>query len=121
MRFLIDAQLPPALCVWFAEQGHEAEHVTERLGGQTPDAEMAAYSGEQGLVLVTKKHDFALRFPSADYQLLWPRCGWRAAPVGSPWFGSHWGLPMTSDIFELWMIHLRLIRDPPDVRSESSF
>jgi predicted nuclease of predicted toxin-antitoxin system len=27
MRFLIDAQLPPALARWLAERGHEAVHV----------------------------------------------------------------------------------------------
>ncbi|HEX8223717.1 MAG TPA: DUF5615 family PIN-like protein [Allosphingosinicella sp.] len=42
MRFLIDAQLPPALCGWFEERGFEAEHVSERLGGQIPDADIAA-------------------------------------------------------------------------------
>jgi len=26
MRFLVDAQLPPALARWLAAQGHEAEH-----------------------------------------------------------------------------------------------
>ena len=45
MRFLIDAQLPPALCGWFVEHGFEAEHVTERMGGQTPDAEIPARAG----------------------------------------------------------------------------
>jgi predicted nuclease of predicted toxin-antitoxin system len=35
MRFLIDAQLPPALCEWFGQRGSEAEHVSLRLGGQT--------------------------------------------------------------------------------------
>jgi len=43
MRFLIDAQLPPALCSWFQEQGHVAEHVTASLGGQTPDRLIANY------------------------------------------------------------------------------
>ncbi|MGK6317981.1 DUF5615 family PIN-like protein [Sphingomonas sp. DT-204] len=28
MRFLIDAQLPPALCGWLRERGHEAIHVS---------------------------------------------------------------------------------------------
>jgi predicted nuclease of predicted toxin-antitoxin system len=27
MRFLVDAQLPPALARWLAAQGHEAAHV----------------------------------------------------------------------------------------------
>jgi predicted nuclease of predicted toxin-antitoxin system len=29
MRFLIDAQLPPALVRWLTEQGHYAEHVVD--------------------------------------------------------------------------------------------
>jgi predicted nuclease of predicted toxin-antitoxin system len=29
MRFLIDAQLPPALVRWLTEQGHDAEHVVD--------------------------------------------------------------------------------------------
>lgn len=27
MRFLVDAQLPPALARWLASQGHQADHV----------------------------------------------------------------------------------------------
>ena len=30
MRFVIDAQLPPALARWLAAQGHEAEHVGDQ-------------------------------------------------------------------------------------------
>lgn len=75
MRFLVDAQLPPALCGWFVEQGHEAQHVTQLLGGQTPDAAIAAYAGASNWVLVTKDDDFALRYPPDDYQLVWLRCG----------------------------------------------
>jgi predicted nuclease of predicted toxin-antitoxin system len=29
MRFLVDAQLPPALARWLASQGHVAEHVAD--------------------------------------------------------------------------------------------
>jgi predicted nuclease of predicted toxin-antitoxin system len=75
MRFLIDAQLPPALCGWFGERGFEAEHVTQRLSGQTPDAEIAAFAITEALVLVTKDDDFALRHPPEAYQLIWLRCG----------------------------------------------
>ena len=54
MRFLVDAQLPPALCGWFGERGFDAEHVTQRWSGQTADAEIAAGAGAEGLVPVTK-------------------------------------------------------------------
>ncbi|MEA3064843.1 MAG: hypothetical protein QOJ27_1289 [Sphingomonadales bacterium] len=72
MRFLIDAQVPPALCGWFGERGYEAEHVSRRLGGQTPDADIAACATAEGFVLVTKDDDFALRQPPGDYRLIWP-------------------------------------------------
>ena len=36
MRFLVDAQLPPALARWLAERGHIAEHVFD-LGQTTAD------------------------------------------------------------------------------------
>jgi predicted nuclease of predicted toxin-antitoxin system len=29
MRFIVDAQLPPALARWLAAKGHEAEHVAD--------------------------------------------------------------------------------------------
>lgn len=75
MRFLVDAQLPPALCEWLIEQDHEAEHVSQVLGGQTADAHIARHAAAGAMVLVTKDDDFALRFAPVDYQLLWLRCG----------------------------------------------
>jgi predicted nuclease of predicted toxin-antitoxin system len=30
MRFIVDAQLPPALARWLAAKGHEAEHVADQ-------------------------------------------------------------------------------------------
>ena len=41
MKFLIDAQLPPALCRWLETRGHEAEHVFELGMGTATDAEIA--------------------------------------------------------------------------------
>ena len=31
MRFLVDAQLPPALARWLAGRGHTAEHVADLM------------------------------------------------------------------------------------------
>jgi predicted nuclease of predicted toxin-antitoxin system len=92
MRFLVDAQLPPALCGWFAERGFEAEHVTERLGGQTPDAEIAACAARETFILVTKDDDFALRFPPEDYQLVWLRCGNITNRALREWLEPRWTL-----------------------------
>jgi len=92
MRFLIDAQLPPALCGWFAERGFEAEHVSKRLGGQTPDADIAAFAAAEGFVLVTKNDDFALRHPPTHYQLMWVRCGNVTNRALRTWLIDRWSL-----------------------------
>lgn len=75
MRLLVDAQLPPGLCDWLRDRGHEAEHVIALLGGATPDGEIAAYAEEHALVLVTKDDDFLTRHPPRRSRLLWLRCG----------------------------------------------
>jgi len=90
MRFLIDAQLPPALCGWFEERGFEAEHVSVRLGGQTPDAAVAACAVAESFVLVTKDDDFALRHPPADYRLVWLRCGNVTNRALREWLAERW-------------------------------
>jgi predicted nuclease of predicted toxin-antitoxin system len=40
MRFLVDAQLPPALARWLSEQGHEAEHLLDIDSLQASDREI---------------------------------------------------------------------------------
>jgi len=37
MRLVVDAQLPPALACWLAQQGHEAEHLFDRFPPGTTD------------------------------------------------------------------------------------
>lgn len=90
MRFLIDAQLPPALCGWFEERGFEAEHVSQRLGGQTPDAEIVACAVVESFILVTKDDDFALRHPPTGYRLLWLRCGNITNRALREWLAERW-------------------------------
>jgi predicted nuclease of predicted toxin-antitoxin system len=61
MRFLVDAQLPPALARWLATKGHAAEHVGDcGLGGAT-DRAIWEYAANFGAVIVTKDEDFAQR------------------------------------------------------------
>lgn len=59
MRFLVDAQLPPALAVLLAERGHVAEHVTDIGPGDAPDRELWRYALAHRAVIVTKDEDFA--------------------------------------------------------------
>ncbi len=61
MRFLVDAQLPPALARWLASEGHEAEHVIDVGLVDAADRTIWRQAAERGAVIVTKDEDFALR------------------------------------------------------------
>jgi predicted nuclease of predicted toxin-antitoxin system len=63
MRFLVDAQLPPALARWIAAQGHAAEHVAMALAPTEPDAAIVRYAIETGAVIITKDSDFLTLAP----------------------------------------------------------
>ncbi len=59
MRFLVDAQLPPALVRLLREHGHTAEHVTKIGPADAPDRDIWRYALEHKSVIVTKDEDFA--------------------------------------------------------------
>ncbi|MEO7294797.1 MAG: DUF5615 family PIN-like protein, partial [Candidatus Limnocylindria bacterium] len=59
MRFLVDAQLPPALALLLREHGHEAEHVTDIGPADATDADLWRYALDHGAAIVTKDEDFA--------------------------------------------------------------
>lgn len=60
-RFLVDAQLPPALARWLEAQGHMAEHVFEFDGDGTTDGEIWMRALSTGAIIVSKDEDFPLR------------------------------------------------------------
>ena len=60
MRFLVDAQLPPALPRWLVSRGHEAEHVFDRGLTSADDRTIRRDAESTGSILVTKDEDFAL-------------------------------------------------------------
>ena len=67
MRFLVDAQLPPALARWLAAQGHEAAHVGD-LGMQAAsDAAIWDHALASSSAIMTKDEDFAQRKVLADH------------------------------------------------------
>jgi predicted nuclease of predicted toxin-antitoxin system len=61
MRFLIDAQLPPALARWLAGQGHPTEHVVDHKLEAASDSAIWNFALEVSAVIITKDEDFALR------------------------------------------------------------
>lgn len=61
MRFLIDAQLPPALARYLESIGHEAVHVADIGARHAQDSWIWSKAIGEGWVLVTKDEDFILR------------------------------------------------------------
>ena len=60
MRFIVDANLPPAFARWLASEGHEAHHVSD-LGMQAmPDREIWNRARNLDACIVTKDEDFVL-------------------------------------------------------------
>ena len=58
MRFLVDAQLPPALARHLISIGHEAEHVGDVGLLTASDERIWDYAAAAGAALVTKDEDF---------------------------------------------------------------
>lgn len=77
MRFLVDAQLPPALAQMLSAHGHLAEHVTDIGPADAPDRELWLYAVEHEAVLITKDEDFPnmLVLGGAAPALVWVRVG----------------------------------------------
>ncbi len=61
MRFLIDAQLPPALARRIEALGHSAEHVADCGLSAAADTAIRSYAAAAGAVIITKDEDFAVR------------------------------------------------------------
>jgi len=61
MRFLVDAQLPPALAKWIAEKGHSASAVRDQGLCNSDDGSIVNFSTESDWVVVTKDDDIVER------------------------------------------------------------
>ena len=77
MRFLVDAQLPPALAPWLTARGHEAKAVREVGLRNASDSTIWKYATTEHCVVLTKDEDFVERTlrTSAGPQIVWFRIG----------------------------------------------
>lgn len=78
MRFLIDAQLPPALARWLAARGHEAKHVMDLGMEAASDHAIWIHATQQNAVIVTKDEDFAIwrtQHTGTQPAVVWLRIG----------------------------------------------
>jgi predicted nuclease of predicted toxin-antitoxin system len=77
VRFLVDAQLRPALAAWLRSRGHDAVAVREVGLRDADDLAIWTRAGEEDFIIVTKDEDFAL-LAGTDVRgprVLWVRCG----------------------------------------------
>jgi predicted nuclease of predicted toxin-antitoxin system len=61
MRFLVDAQLPPALARWLATAGHQADHVADHQMAAASDTAIWNFASRADAAIITKDEDFARR------------------------------------------------------------
>lgn len=61
MRFLVDAQLPRRLALWFRQRGHDVIHTLDLAQqNRTPDPFLLALANQDQRVLITKDTDFEI-------------------------------------------------------------
>jgi predicted nuclease of predicted toxin-antitoxin system len=91
MRFLVDAQLPPALARLLADYGHEAEHVVDIGPADATDSDLWRYALANDAVIVTKDEDFANRVAAVDEApaVIWIRVGNTRRAALLAWFEPH--------------------------------
>lgn len=89
-RFLIDAQLPPALARRLTALGHIAEHVDDVGLANASDRRIWDYALEHSAVIVTKDEDFPLRegLEPSGPAVVWLRIGNTRKQVLLEWFDA---------------------------------
>jgi predicted nuclease of predicted toxin-antitoxin system len=79
VKFLVDAQLPPALAVWLEQAGQEAAHVRDVGLREADDAAIWDYALQAESAIVTKDEDFvaraALEMGLTSPTVIWLRVG----------------------------------------------
>jgi predicted nuclease of predicted toxin-antitoxin system len=77
MRFLVDAQLPPALARHLIEIGHLATHVAELGLERATDSQIRRHAVAHSAIIITKDEDFVVQraFESAGPTIIWIRIG----------------------------------------------
>jgi predicted nuclease of predicted toxin-antitoxin system len=77
VNFLVDNQLPQALCRFFNERGHQSEHVIEVQLDEDSDLEIWNRAATNSQIVVSKDEDFLhlANRQGDDGKLLWVRIG----------------------------------------------
>ena len=92
MKFVVDAQLPPALARLLRETGYDAFAVREIGLREVTDAEIWRYAIQQQAVIITKDADFAERglYSRDQPVIVWLRIGNTSNQALLRWFMPLW-------------------------------
>lgn len=92
MRFLVDANLPPALASWIRERGCGCDHVADVGLASADDRKIWAYALANNAAIVSKDEDFVLlrARSTAGPQIVWVRTGNAARRLLLPRFDVAW-------------------------------
>ncbi len=90
MRFIVDAQLPPALARMLVDLGHEAQHVVDVNLQAVDDSVIWDFALDYAAVLLTKDDDFPHRFHQSVHTpvVVWLRVGNVSRQALLRWFRS---------------------------------
>jgi predicted nuclease of predicted toxin-antitoxin system len=77
VNFLIDAQLPPGLAQWLADQGHSTQHINDVGMTSAEDSMIWNHALDIDAIIITKDEDFAERTArtTAGPVIVWLRIG----------------------------------------------
>jgi predicted nuclease of predicted toxin-antitoxin system len=90
MKFLVDAQLPPGICIGLKTRGHDAVHVFDLGLGGASDKEIADWAVANEAIIISKDEDFlALRLPDR-FSLIWLRVGNATTKHLAGWLEARW-------------------------------
>lgn len=92
MRFLVDAQLPPALAAWIEGRGHQASHISDLGGVSVSDGTIWEIARRDDSIIVTKDRDFAIWAAARRNgpQVVWIRLGNATSRSLLSWLEPRW-------------------------------
>jgi predicted nuclease of predicted toxin-antitoxin system len=92
VKFIVDAQLPPAFAQVLVELGHEADAVRDLGLRDADDGAIWQYALEHGATIVTKDEDFPERSlrSATPPGIIWLRIGNCSNRALFGWFRSLW-------------------------------
>lgn len=92
MKWLIDAQLPPALARYISSKGEDAMHVVDLHMMESPDHQIWQLALNEKRIIVTKDEDFQIQasVSTESPQIVWVRIGNCSKQELLAFFEEHW-------------------------------